>query len=145
MTSKGGVGNKYIVDYEGLAKFRKDLIKADKRFGPEIRNALKATAEVVASDARGRVPVLTGKAKGSIKGGSSGAAAVVRGGQKKVPYYGWLDFGGPRSPKGRLNQRPFLKDGRYLYPAIAAKAPAARKKLEEDLTQIIERGTSQWQ
>lgn len=121
----------------GLREVRRELNSADKRYGKQIKTVLKNTAEIVASDARMNVPVLTGRAKKSIKAGTSGAAAVIRGGTKSVPYYGWLDFGGTIRPKGTAIIRPVLKFGRYIYPAIKRKMPAAVKYLQENMAKII--------
>lgn len=124
----------------GLRELRRDLISADKRYGPEIRKVLKATAEIVASDARADVPVLTGKARKSLKAGTSGPNAVIKGGQKTVPYYGWLDFGGTIQPKGVKITRDKLKRGRYIYPAIARKMPEAVAYLKREIPKLISRG-----
>lgn len=127
---------------DGLRELRRDLVSADKRYGPEIRKVLKATAEIVASDARSGVPVLTGRAKKSIKPGTSGPNAIIKGGQKTVPYYGWLDFGGSIRPKGTEISRQKLKLGRYIYPAIARKMPIAVKYLQENIAKLITKGAT---
>lgn len=56
-------GDQVYANVSGLREIRRDLISADKRYGPELRKVLKETAEIVASDARMDIPVLTGKAK----------------------------------------------------------------------------------
>lgn len=76
-------GDQVYANVSGLREIRRDLISADKRYGPELRKVLKETAEIVASDARMDIPVLTGKAKKSLKAGTSGAASVIRGGQNR--------------------------------------------------------------
>jgi hypothetical protein len=38
-------------------------------------------------------------------------------GGRRAPYYPWLDFGGKTGPK-RSVERPFYKEGRYLYPTL---------------------------
>lgn len=135
------MAERYHADVSGLKELRRDLIKADKRYGPEIRKVLKETAEIVASDARGDVPVLTGRASRSVKAGTSGAKAVIRGGTKTVPYYGWLDFGGTIAPRGTAITRTELKRGRFIYPAIARKLPVAVEYLQRNIAKLITKGT----
>lgn len=133
-------GDQVYANVSGLREIRRDLISADKRYGPELRKVLKETAEIVASDARMDIPVLTGKAKKSLKAGTSGAASVIRGGQKTVPYYGWLDFGGTIQPKGTPITRAVPGRGRYIYPAIKRKLPAAVKYLQNEIADLILKG-----
>ncbi len=124
----------------GLKEIRRELIRSDKKYAPEIRKILRDAADVVAAEARANMPALTGNARASVKGGSSGPYAVVKGGtNKKVPYYGWLDFGGTIRPNQQID-RPFIGDGRYIYPAIARKLPAAAAKLETELNKLIDKG-----
>jgi hypothetical protein len=133
----------------GLKEIRRDLISADKRYGPEIRKVLKATAQIVVTDAQSRVPVRSGRAKKSIRPATSGASAAIRGGQKTVPYYGWLDFGGRIRPRKIIIDRPVIKsanglhNGRYIYPAIKAKMPSAVKYLKENIAKLISKGAAE--
>ena len=130
-------------EISGLREIRRDLISADKRYGPEIRKILKATAEIVASDARSTVPVgpaLGGHVKNTFKAGSSGPSSVVRAGSKKNPYAGWLDFGGTISPKGTPINRQVKKLGRYIYPAIKRKLPVAVEYLQKEIADLILKG-----
>jgi hypothetical protein len=94
----------------------------------ELRDGLKAAAEIVARDARSRVPSRSGKAAGAIRAVSGGNRAFVVGGKKAVPYYGWLDFGGrtprlgnPRSVGPWSGASGGPPKGRFIYPALDAK------------------------
>lgn len=140
------------IEIAGLTKIRKGLIKADKEKSFLIRKVFKATAEIAASEARSRMSadgaVLSGAARKSIKAGTSGASAIIRGGtheKGKVPYYGWLDFGGTIRPKGVAIQRPVIKspanrwNGRYIYPAMRDKMAQAVEFLDKNLTNLINR------
>lgn len=133
---------------------------------PAIKKILVETANIVAEKAKTVVPVKTGKAQRSIKGIARGYNAAVQGGlPKRVPYYGWLDFGGnrdhtgtrsrPLNKKGKprrataaekreLNkgrqERRFYKFGRYLYPSIFQTLPKAKKHLEDAIVKLITEG-----
>jgi HK97 gp10 family phage protein len=114
---------------EGLAELRKALTKMqaiDER--TELRVGLKAAAQIVADDAKRRVPVRTGRARDSIRAAASGNRALVIGGKAKVPYYGWLDFGSrspvagnPRTVGPWRGSGTGPAKGRFIYPAIDAK------------------------
>lgn len=112
-------GNAISVD--GLTQFRNAVKNLDKDVAKQFRKDLKSVAEVVAADARSRMPVVTGAAQASVKASTSGSYVQVRGGGDSAPYYPWLDFGGLLRPTGgRRNyiKRTHLKKGRYLYPTI---------------------------
>jgi hypothetical protein len=81
------------------------------------------------------VPRLTGRAAGSIKVASTATAARVQGGGKRVPYYPWLDFGGRVGRRHAVN-RPFLKEGRYIWAAFAEHRGEVQKKLRSELTKL---------
>jgi hypothetical protein len=117
-----------VVKIEGLRELQKALKKAEGMAPTEIRLALNEAAEFVAEKARVNVPKRSGRASASIKAQSSQRLARVKAGGAKVPYYGWLDFGGS---VGRNNsvKRPFLKDGRYIYPAFYSNKDEVQAKL----------------
>jgi HK97 gp10 family phage protein len=112
----------------------------------EVRLALKKGAEIVAADARGRVPSRTGRAAGSIKAGTSGASAFVVGGKGSVRYYGWLDFGtrnprhgNPRSVGPWSGSGTGPAKGRFIYPALEAKQDEVAAQIEQGVNEVIKR------
>lgn len=113
------------VEVDGLKAFRRDLNKIDPELTKSLRSELIDIGRDVASDAAGRVPSRSGRAKASIKSGASGNNAYVAGGKKTVPYYGWLDFGSrdprygqPLSAGPWKGSGPGPSKGRFLYPAV---------------------------
>ena len=110
----------------------------------EVRGALKAGAEIVAVDARRRVPSKSGRARGSISTSVSGASAFVVGGRKTVRYYSWLDYGG-RSPRYGQPRRvgPWAHagrgpaDGRFLRPALEAKFDEVTVEVQRGIDEVI--------
>ncbi len=104
------------VKIEGFREFRDHLKALDRDLPKAVRIAFNEAADIIVTDARSRVPVLTGTAKASVKAASTQTKARVRGGGNKAPYYPWLDFGGRIGPD-RSVVRPFLPQGRYIYNA----------------------------
>lgn len=130
------------VHIEGWKEFAKAVKKADPELNKELKRRGKEIAELVAADARGRAPKLKGKLAGSIKAGSTNKGAYVQGGKGTVPYFGWIDFGGQRKGKnGALAERPFMTEGRILFPALWAQRDTVEKGYEmlvRDMAEKVE-------
>ena len=132
---------------EGLAKLRKQLKDLEDIEGrAELRDGLKAAADIVAQDARSRVPVRSGRARASVRGQAGGNKAYVVGGKKTVPYYGWLDFGSRSPVSGRPRSvGPWKKSGygpikgRFIYPAIDAKSDEVVRQVARAVDDAIKR------
>lgn len=129
----------------GLADLRRDLRRAgDMENLRQLRDGLKDAADVVAQEARSRVPSRTGAAKDSIRATAGGNTAYVRGGRARIPYYGWLDFGtrtpnrgNPRSvgPWSATGKGP--SSGRFIYPAIDAKERQIAELVEDAVNRAL--------
>lgn len=124
------------ISVEGLAELRRDLKTAGlKATGRELQKELKAAAEIVASDARDRVPIgpdIRGHARDTIKAGATQDSAYVSGGKRENPYYGWLDFGSrnPNKQVGPWRQSGYgPTGGRFIYPALADNSDVLVKKV----------------
>lgn len=120
---------------EGLREFQAALKGIDGEAQKELRVVLNNVTEVVASAATRRVPRRTGRAAASLRAQSSQREAKVVGGSGKVPYYGFLDFGG-RVGRNKSVSRPFVRSGRYLWPAVAANRDTLAKALQEGLVAL---------
>lgn len=127
-----------IVAVEGLREFTAALRKSDRSLGPEVRKALNVVAEGVAADVRRGVPRRTGRAAASVKASSTATAGRLAFGGTKAPYYPWLDFGG-KVGRNRSVTRPFIPEGRYVYPTIRRHGPDLARELEEALAGVIRR------
>jgi hypothetical protein len=101
----------------------------------QLKVALDGAATTVAMAAARRVPRKTGKAAASVRARSSQREARVMGGSKKVPYYGWLDFGG-RIGRDKSQRRPFVAGGRYMYPAFSANRDPIYAALQKSLAEL---------
>lgn len=123
-----------VVQVRGLKELQRSLRQIDKGLGPEMRKGLNEVAEIVAGSARPLVPVRTGKARASIKAGSSARGAAIKVGGTKAPYFPWLDFGGRVGPEKSV-RRPFIPGGRYIYPSLRRH----RDDVETKLFEVLER------
>ena len=113
------------VRVDGIWRLRSGLKKVDLELAEELRGRFLGIAEQVAATIRGKMPVRSGMAVRSVRGGVSGNNAYVQGGKKSVPYFGWLDFGSRTPVSGRpMSVGPWKlsghgpKRGRFIYPAI---------------------------
>lgn len=129
------------VNVTGLRELRSALRKVDKSLLPELRDELKGAVEIVAADVRSSMPKDTGRAAASVRAVARGNTIYLVGGKARVPYYGWLEFGGklpdkrPRTKKALAGNgfgpvakakgavRDKVREGRYMYPAIRRKTP----------------------
>lgn len=123
---------------DGLAQFTRDLKKLDNDLPKAVRVALNEAVDLVVDYAQPRVPSRSGRARRSIRSKSTRTEARVSGGGKRVPYYGWLDFGG-RTGRSRSVNRPFFKEGRYLWKGLVVKRDELSTRLEKVLVGVVER------
>lgn len=120
------------IKIKGLRDFQSALKHMDGETQKMLRVVLNAVAEPIATAARSRIPSVTGKARASIRVASGQREAKIKAGGAKAKYYPWLDFGG-RVGRKRSIKRPFLNDGRYLYPTFRSRRAETLKTLEDAL------------
>lgn len=125
-----------VVQVRGLKELRTALRGIDKALGPELRKGLNEVAEVVLDTARPLVPTRSGKARASLKAGSTERAVQIKAGGSKAPYWSWLDFGGKVGRKKSVRRR-FIQEGRYIYPTLKRR----RDEIEDKFYEVIDRVT----
>lgn len=125
------------IQVRGLKELRGALRDVDKLLGPELRKGLNEVAEVVLDTARPLVPTRSGKAKASLKAGSTERAVQIKAGGTKAPYWSWLDFGG-KVGRSKSVRRPFIMGGRYIYPTLKKR----RDEIEDKFYEVIDRVTA---
>jgi HK97 gp10 family phage protein len=108
------------IQVNGLRELRRELKRVSADLPKELAQANHDAAEIVAAEARRRVPVRSGKLRGSVRSLRGQARGVVAAGRASVPYAGVTEFGGRirrfhSSSKTRIPAQP------YLYPALADK------------------------
>lgn len=121
----------------GIKEVATGLKGVSKDASKELRKGMKDIADDVARRASSEVPARTGKAASSIKPRGTVKGAAIAYGSPAV-YEPWLDFGG-KVGKGKSVSRPFIKGGRYLYPAIAEASPEIKTKVETLLSDLSEK------
>lgn len=121
----------------GLAQLNRGLKAIDSNAPKELRIALNSSAALLVDETRPTIPSDTGAARRSLVARSTRTSARVAVGGKKAPYFPWLDFGGEGRVKGRPAHRPFLKEGRYVYPTLRKVTPKIRSSLHESISAVI--------
>lgn len=119
----------------GIRELRDALRQLDRELAKELAAGLAEAAEIVAAAARPKVPSRSGRAAGSIKARKKQTGAAIAVGGAKAPYFPWLDFGG-RTGRNKSVRRPFIKEGRYLYPALSDKNAEVKAKVDEVLERM---------
>jgi hypothetical protein len=119
----------------GLAEFSRNLRKFNSDLPKTLRLAHNEAAQLIVDDAKPHVPRKTGRAAGTVKAKSTRTESRVQGGSKRAPYYPWLDFGGRVGRQGAV-RRPFIKQGRYIYPALGKNYDKFAALLEQKLIEV---------
>jgi hypothetical protein len=119
----------------GLAEFNRNLKKLDSDLPKALRMAHNEAAQLIVNWAQPRVPRKTGRAAGTLKARSTRTESRVQGGSKRAPYYPFLEFGGKVGRKGSV-RRPFIREGRYIYPALSANYDKFADLLTEKLIEV---------
>lgn len=115
----------------GLKEFSKGLRQLDAELPKGLRIALNDAVTLVIDYARPKIPRRSGRAAATLKAKSTRTQARISMGGSRAPYMPWLDFGGKVGPKKSV-ERPFLKDGRYVYKGLAER--------RGQITDVMERG-----
>lgn len=123
------------IKVEGLAQFARSLKKLDADLPKTVRLANNEAAEVVVKYTLPLVPTRSGKAKRTVKAISTRTEGRARGGSKGAPYYPWLEFGG-RVGRKHATARPYVKQGRYLYPSYLSHRAEVFKVLVNALAKV---------
>jgi len=129
-----------VVSVNGVRELQAALKQVEKTWPRELRLVFNEAAKHVAERARPQVPQRSGRLAKSIKPASTQRAGRVGySSPSKVPYAGWIEFGGKiTGPKGdRI--RPFVSKGRYLFPAAEQEREPVMRTLEQELGSLIRR------
>lgn len=126
----------------GLREFRQALRAAESQLPRELRKVFNTAAQAVVADAKAAVPRRSGDLAKSIRARSTSTEGrVAMGYDQRVPYAGFIEFGG-RVGKGRKGkgtgsvQRPFVRGGRYLYPAFLRHQLEVLRAMENALREL---------
>lgn len=123
-----------MIQVKGLREFQASLRKIDTDLPKQLRVVNNGAAALVIDWAAPKVPRRSGRAARSLKARSGQRDAVIAAGGRQAPHYPWLDFGGRVGPAASV-KRPFLTEGRYIYPGVRAQ--------REEITDLMSRGLTQ--
>ena len=115
--------------FRDLNRLGEDTGPLAKAFSAAGKKAVAPIAEAV----RARVPVSDredrwtnpGALAADVRSNATRTGATVRMGRARIPYAGWIDFGGTRKRPFDAS-REYLAGGRYLYPAPPPPSPPKR-------------------
>jgi hypothetical protein len=121
----------------GIRALTKDLLKlADDHSGtllPYLQEAAMAAMQPGAEAVRGALPSVSGRLRGSVRVRRNRTGATVIEGGEGVLYAGPVDFGGyPES-------RPYLPNGRYLFPQMERVTARAESIYTKAVQQALDR------
>lgn len=94
------------IDTRSLAAFRRSIKRADREVAKELTGWLRDVGRYVAQDAASVAPRDSGTLAAGYKPIVSGSRVLIR---NRVPYAGWIEFGGTISPRGA----PIQLEGRH--------------------------------
>ncbi len=121
---------------EGLREFNRALRQLDNDLPRMLRLAMNKAAAVVVDYGQARMPRRSGRAVATIKASSTRTSVRVAEGSRRAPYVPWLDFGG-KVGRSHSVGRPYIKGGRYLYPALTDKRDEIQAALESALSEVV--------
>lgn len=141
------------VRVEGLREFLASMQRLEVEAPRAVlRTSLNSAAALVVADAKRRAPVRKGKLRDSIRASSTATYARVSEGSARVPYAGFIDYGGTvgRARKTvaheraraagtarHLATRPFIRTGRILYPAFRAQRDGVIAAMNQSLRDAV--------
>lgn len=138
------MSGEYKVQITGLREFESALKKLDAGLMPELKAQFLGIANRIAGIIAGKVPVLTGAAAGSVTAHGTLKGAQITAGGARVPYYPWLDFGGSVG-RGKANLRPFVPEGRYMFPVIHSEREATEAAAKDALRIVARSAGFGWE
>lgn len=121
----------------GLAQLSRGLRAIDGEAPKQIRLAFNEAADLLIVEARPTIPSRSGAARRSLVARSTRTSARVGVGGKRAPYFPWLDFGGQGRIAGRPAPRAFIREGRYIYPALNRIRPDIERLLDVKLSAVV--------
>jgi hypothetical protein len=112
-----------------LPQVQRELANWTAQVGPVIEDHAHAFGEALRAQIAGRVPYLTGTLSRSVVEQPAPVGVAVGMGEG-VPYAQWIEFGGTRG-------RPYVSEGRYVYPTALDAVDEFAKMAEDAITASI--------
>jgi hypothetical protein len=128
----------FKVEVRGIGKFNSGLRRIDRTLPGEMKKEFLELSDYVAGRIRSKVPRRTGRAAASVKPKATTRSAGIAFGGNAAPYYPWLDFGG-RVGRNKSIVRPFIKEGRYVYPTLRQERDNIAEAADTAIERVAER------
>jgi hypothetical protein len=125
------------IEVGGLAQLSRALKKVDNDAPKQLRIGLNSAAGLLVDRTKPKIPQDTGAARRSMVARSTRTSARVAVGGNKARYFPWLDFGGQGRRSGRPAARPFLREGRYVYPTLRQIRPQIEAQLQASISAVV--------
>lgn len=130
----------------GLEEWKRALKTLDAELDRQLPVKLGEIAGQIASRIRGVMPRRSGWAASTVSSRTQGRDAFIGigTGDPSNDYVPWLDFGGSvgrghqRGPNMGAIHRPFVKEGRYLYPQIGKARKDIRLAVDQAIKEAAE-------
>lgn len=129
------------VNVSGLPEVRRALRRIEGDLPGVLQSASKRVAQMIVADAKARVPIgppANGHVRSSYKATPSRSGYAVRAGGAKYLYLPWLEFGG-RVGRRHAVRRKRIKEGRYLWVALANKRSEIYGVMRDELGDVARR------
>jgi len=111
------------IEVQGVKILQRRLKRMDDGTVKELKRVYFLSADIVRRNAEPRIPVRSGRLKGSLRTTATTRGGYVRAGSKaRVPYAGPIHFGWPNRPN--INKEWFggpIRPNPFLYSALDAR------------------------
>jgi len=114
----------------GVDELRRGTRELTGRIEAKANNTLEGTATYRGSMVQAAVPRVKGWLAASVNVAPIENRFDVSIGDDRTPYAGWIEFGGTRG-------RPYMPEGRYLYPIAMAAQGSVKHEMERATKQTI--------
>lgn len=125
--------------------------RLDEDFKKRFKEIHKGAADIVAEEARKRVPVgraqkksrsyrtyTTGALKKSIRTSGTAKGGIIRVGKKKIPYAGRIHFGDVGGQIDGLGRRMDIQPNPFIYRSADIKFRQVVKYYNDELEEILD-------
>lgn len=138
------LANKPGVYVTNLREVRAYLKQIHPNLLPVLRNELQGAVEVsILPQILRKIPTgpdRGGHARQTVRATGAGQTVYIQAGGRRHAYLPWLEFGGVLGPVGKRRNtqvRPFLKDGRWLYPTVKQNRQKLAQAAGEAVQKVI--------
>ena len=139
------------VQIKGLRQAQRLMGRLDEDFKKRFKEIHKGAADIVADEARKRVPVgrtqrksrsyrtyTTGALKKAIRTSGTAKGGIISVGKKKIPYAGRIHFGDIGGQRDRLGRRMDIKPNPFIYRSADIKFRQVVNYYNDELEEILD-------